>query len=204
MAEIQQLQQLQQLQLFLRLINTPAVIIGNQPDILTQSFNEQEEVTIHPTEKKFIENLKEIKCGEGPLNISCGICLEKCSENDNIIVLPCGNTQHYFHLGDNNDDCPGILPWLKENNTCPICRYVFPEEKENDVNESCEDNTNELQGDIYEGLEDINEIQDTITDNPIINLTNILFMPITSVNNDEDNIDDPELQEAIRRSISDR
>ena len=48
-----------------------------------------------------------------------------------ILELPCKD-KHYFHI--KNEVCDGIYPWLKENNTCPLCRHEFPsDEKEIDV-----------------------------------------------------------------------
>ena len=42
----------------------------------------------------------------------CSICYDMYQNSQDIIHLPC---KHYYHK-----DC--ILPWLKENNTCPCCR----------------------------------------------------------------------------------
>lgn len=67
-------------------------------------------------------------------NITCGICLEPLKEGDNIIELPCTD-KHYFHT--KNEGCPGIYPWLKNNDTCPLCRHEFPSiEKEIEQTES--------------------------------------------------------------------
>ena len=60
---------------------------------------------------------------------TCALCLEELSLGEDIIELPCKD-KHYFHI-KKEDSCPGIYPWLKENNTCPMCRHQFPfEEKE--------------------------------------------------------------------------
>ena len=56
-------------------------------------------------------------------NITCGICLEALKLGEDIIELPCQD-KHYFHI--KHEGCPGIYPWLKENNTCPMCRHEFP------------------------------------------------------------------------------
>ncbi|WYZ46044.1 hypothetical protein EsH8_IX_000269 [Colletotrichum jinshuiense] len=42
----------------------------------------------------------------------CTICIDDFSEGDDATVLPC---KHWFH-----DQC--VVMWLKEHNTCPICR----------------------------------------------------------------------------------
>jgi hypothetical protein len=45
---------------------------------------------------------------------TCTICKEECS-TDNWIKLDCS---HFFH-----ENC--IIPWLKDNNSCPICRFTI-------------------------------------------------------------------------------
>ena len=42
----------------------------------------------------------------------CCVCLEEMKVGEEIVRLKCG---HHFHK-----KC--ILPWLKKNNSCPICR----------------------------------------------------------------------------------
>ena len=44
----------------------------------------------------------------------CAICMNEFAENEDVTPLPC-NSAHYFHT-----EC--ITPWLKTNNTCPMCR----------------------------------------------------------------------------------
>ena len=49
----------------------------------------------------------------------CSICLEELEIDNTVLELPC---QHYFCFGKSEDSCPGIIPWLKTNMSCPICR----------------------------------------------------------------------------------
>ncbi|KAJ3486857.1 hypothetical protein NLG97_g6535 [Lecanicillium saksenae] len=45
-------------------------------------------------------------------NTECSICIDGMKEGETILSLPC---RHSFH-----DEC--VVMWLKEHNTCPICR----------------------------------------------------------------------------------
>ena len=45
-------------------------------------------------------------------NRECSICLEEYNQNDKVANLNCNHNYHW--------EC--IKIWLKENNTCPICR----------------------------------------------------------------------------------
>ena len=56
--------------------------------------------------KKLDENM--LPDGKG----ECTICIDDVSLGDEVVVLPC---KHWFH-----DEC--VVLWLKEHNTCPICR----------------------------------------------------------------------------------
>ncbi|KAK2060992.1 hypothetical protein LY76DRAFT_391556 [Colletotrichum caudatum] len=47
----------------------------------------------------------------------CTICIDDFNEGDEATVLPC---KHWFH-----DQC--VVMWLKEHNTCPICRTPIEE-----------------------------------------------------------------------------
>ncbi|PHH78585.1 hypothetical protein CDD80_6627 [Ophiocordyceps camponoti-rufipedis] len=48
----------------------------------------------------------------GESKTECTICIEDMTIGDQAVVLPC---KHWFH-----EDC--VVLWLKEHNTCPICR----------------------------------------------------------------------------------
>ncbi|VUC22015.1 unnamed protein product [Clonostachys rosea] len=54
----------------------------------------------------------------------CSICIDDLKEGEKAIFLPC---KHWFH-----EDC--VVLWLKEHNTCPICRS--PIEKSEHGNEA--------------------------------------------------------------------
>lgn len=45
----------------------------------------------------------------------CAICLEDFDTRQEVMVTPCN---HMFH-----EDC--IVPWVKSNGQCPVCRYSF-------------------------------------------------------------------------------
>lgn len=49
----------------------------------------------------------------------CSVCHENFEERLQVLELPC---KHCFH-----EDC--ILPWLKEHNTCPVCRHKLEVEE---------------------------------------------------------------------------
>jgi E3 ubiquitin-protein ligase RNF115/126 len=80
-----------------------------------------------PASKRVIERLdkvtvteENIKCLRKDSNIdeehSCSVCKDIFELSQNLLYLPC---KHVYH-----EDC--ILPWLKERNSCPTCRYELP------------------------------------------------------------------------------
>ncbi|GAB5362934.1 hypothetical protein AAMO2058_000841000 [Amorphochlora amoebiformis] len=76
-----------------------------------------------PASQKSIEELptNDVESLERISGDKCTICQEAYKIGDKMITLPC---HHSFHK-----DC--LIPWLKQRNTCPNCRYKLPiEEKE--------------------------------------------------------------------------
>ena len=108
------------------LINLINIISNN--NILNRSFQDQGE-TKHPCSKEFVKNLdKVIITNENIDNkLCCAICQSQFKQGEKVICLPCKDP-HHFHFESDDEVCGGILPWLMENNNCPICRQVFPEE----------------------------------------------------------------------------
>lgn len=87
---------------------------------------QQHEVKKKPTKKEAINKIPivtitEIHCKkqEGTQKLEtplCTVCQDNVNMGSKAMVMPCG---HIFH-----PDC--VLPWLKDNNTCPVCRYELP------------------------------------------------------------------------------
>ena len=50
---------------------------------------------------------------------NCCICISDINKGEETVLLPCG---HMFHW-----KC--CYSWLKENNTCPVCRFELPKER---------------------------------------------------------------------------
>ena len=109
--------------------------------LLDETLYEEQNINV-PTSKSFINNIfenKKISIDRKLIEESepcCGICQSAFKEGDEAIMLPCKNsnnrsTPHYFHTGNNPEECLGIKPWLKANNTCPICRFSLPSIKDN-------------------------------------------------------------------------
>lgn len=48
---------------------------------------------------------------------SCTICFEDFKNGDKHYELPC---KHLFHA--KQESCEGLMHWLKDNDTCPVCR----------------------------------------------------------------------------------
>ena len=74
-----------------------------------------------PASKKAVENLKKYKINEEKIKEfgfenSCAVCKDEFNIGEECLSMPCN---HYFH-----GDC--LIPWLKERNSCPICRYELP------------------------------------------------------------------------------
>ena len=102
--------------------------------ITNRSFHEQPKYK-NVSSKDFINSLSVQKVNQDIVDkrITCGICLDELVLGEDIIELPCKDS-HYFHI--KKEECLGIYPWLKEHNTCPLCRHEFEsEEKEVEVEE---------------------------------------------------------------------
>lgn len=118
-----------------------------------QKASDREEITDEEIYKKVLTDWRESQSN----GIRCAMCLEFVKLGDKVVRLPCtdkeGNkTPHYFHyVEDNgkgepkNDTCVGlgIMEWLKDQNTCPCCRFELPIEgkvcKEEDIENTPED-----------------------------------------------------------------
>ena len=190
------------------------MIPTNENDILQSTFDEQNIKSI-PTCNKFIENLNEMYITEDDVKngLSCSICQEEFKLNDKCIELPCKPHKHYFHI--KNENCDGVLPWLSENNTCPMCRCEFPKSEEQTDTDQSNRPSEEPTGEPTEEqppLPNIEEILlqainrrnnvNIISSNP--NETNMLpdiIFPNIAVDTVRDGFSDREVDEAIRRSL---
>lgn len=104
-------------------------ILFNNSNELQNSF-ENMETRYKPCKDDFIENLKKNIIIQNHVDekLSCAICQEPFKLNDTVVELPCDSGTHYFHI--NSSECDGIIPWLKRNNSCPVCRCEFPHKSE--------------------------------------------------------------------------
>jgi hypothetical protein len=80
------------------------------------------------TDKDILKNLPIVEVFNDIHN--CAICQEAIGNGKRAVKLPCSGTPHYFCVGDEPEKCEGVIPWLEEHNTCPICRFELPEEKQ--------------------------------------------------------------------------
>ncbi|KAK0704851.1 hypothetical protein B0H67DRAFT_649252 [Lasiosphaeris hirsuta] len=75
-----------------------------------------------PASKTAIEKLEVRELDEemmaGETTTRCVICVDEMTKGDKASVLPCS---HFFH-----GEC--VTPWLKQHNTCPVCRRPIEEE----------------------------------------------------------------------------
>lgn len=76
------------------------------------------ESAIANLEKKTIDEAMIAKEGG---KAECTVCIEEIKVGDEVVFLPC---KHWFHEG-----C--VTMWLKEHNTCPICRTPIEENSGN-------------------------------------------------------------------------
>ena len=74
-----------------------------------------------PASKNAVDKLKKYKINEEKIKEfgfenSCAVCKEEFNIGEECLSMPCN---HYFH-----DNC--LIPWLKERNSCPVCRFELP------------------------------------------------------------------------------
>ncbi|EGZ28500.1 hypothetical protein PHYSODRAFT_294053 [Phytophthora sojae] len=71
-----------------------------------------------PAAKEVVEKLPKVKITQSDVDGSaeCPVCKDFFAVDDEVHRLPC---EHSFH-----PDC--ILPWLKDHNSCPLCRFELP------------------------------------------------------------------------------
>lgn len=188
--------------------------VQNEDDILQTTFDEQSVKTI-PTCNKFVDGLNEMYITEEDVEngLSCSICQDSFKLNDKVIELPCKPQKHYFHI--KNENCDGVLPWLSENNTCPMCRFEFPKSTEQNMEQNTEQN--DIREEILNAppllnFEEIlsyaierrnlnNNINASNTNSSNINILPNIIFPNIIVDNIRDGFSDRETDEAIRRSL---
>jgi hypothetical protein len=160
----------------------------NEEDILERSFQEQKS-NVSPCSIDFINKLEELDITEENIedNLSCAICQDKFKIGEKIISVPCKPMPHYFHI--QNDNCDGIIPWLKTNNTCPICRTEFPKE--------------DIKNDQIKNEEDIlytniNNFMNAFLNIPV-NMPQVSI--VDTIHIDQDGFINEDIEEAIRRSL---
>ena len=136
----------------------------------------------------------------------CPICLDSFRENEKYIQLPCSEDSHCFH-----NNC--IKEWLSRNNTCPLCRTEFNQQRprprprprpillsalnpsiNNDIPDSTDNNI----------IDDRNEFILNTIDNFLRDISNEIQNPTPNPTpNPIINSEDSDLQRAIELSLQD-
>jgi hypothetical protein len=135
--------------------------LNSSSDILERSLQE-DTAKDKPCETEFVSDLNKVIITNEHVdnNLCCAICQDTFKLGDTCIKLPCGDP-HFFHCEADPEICQGILPWLKKNNTCPVCRMEFPEEINENSDEQDQDHTEETNEEQVE-----EEEQDETNENP--------------------------------------
>lgn len=179
--------------------------IDNMDDIITESMENKEEKKPMCKEYRSKLNIRDITEDDEIENLSCAICQDVFKIGEKALELPCKDSSHFFHIR-NDDECPGIYPWIDEKNTCPVCRCDFPYEEINEPEPEpgTEGPTIMNINDISIGTEHIPGI---ILQSPIriINpRTNIIQNMLgEAMDQAFQEIEEQELNEAIKRSLED-
>lgn len=93
--------------------------------LLAQRMSEEQEGVSNPTSEETIARIPLVeikdqhckKLDDGTMEApTCSVCITDFQKGSKNLILPCG---HLFH-----PDC--IKPWLKDHNTCPVCRKQLP------------------------------------------------------------------------------
>ena len=184
--------------------------IDNIDDIITESMDNKEQKK--PMCKEYLKklNIKDISESDITDKLSCAICQEDFKIGEKALELPCEDSSHFFHI-KNDDECPGIYPWINEKNSCPICRNEFPFQEESEPEPEPEPESNS-------GEDDNGEVHNIPLLGPRLRSNIIIQEPVRIINHRANilqnilgeamdqafqEIEDNELNEAIRRSLED-
>ncbi|KAL2126489.1 hypothetical protein VTI74DRAFT_821 [Chaetomium olivicolor] len=89
-----------------------------------------------PASQSAIDRLEKKKVDDEMLGpegkAECTICIDEINKGDEVLVLPC---KHWYH-----GEC--VVLWLKEHNTCPICRMPIENREGGDNNNTTTTNNN--------------------------------------------------------------
>ncbi|KAK4237722.1 hypothetical protein C8A03DRAFT_15768, partial [Achaetomium macrosporum] len=79
-----------------------------------------------PASQAAIDRLQTKELDDKMLSVcsKCVICVDDMVKGEKAAVLPC---DHFFH-----GEC--VTPWLKQHNTCPVCRRSVEVEKDEGKN----------------------------------------------------------------------
>ncbi|CAK4758291.1 unnamed protein product [Aphanomyces euteiches] len=92
---------------------------GNMTNIINLLMqNDPNQHGAPPAAKSVVENLPKVHISQEEVdsNHDCAVCKDTFELKEQALRLPCS---HDFH-----SDC--ILPWLKQHNSCPVCRFELP------------------------------------------------------------------------------
>ena len=204
----------------------------NNANILDASFHDQGN-TNKTCSASFVDKLEKVIITNEEVhnNLCCAICQDPFKLGEKVIKLPCKDP-HFFHFEAQEEHCGGILPWLKNHNSCPICRQEFPEQEPDDIPvpeenfdevvEENEDSNNDTPLNVEQVIEQvINRMNRNMNRNIEVIPTPIELTPrevdyqfiqiqppspmfLNLMNNSHSyQLFDPDLDEAIRRSLED-
>jgi len=162
---------------------------NNLDNILERSFIEQGDCC-KPCSGKFVDKLEKVIITNEDIDndLHCAICQDSFKLDENIIKLPCKDP-HYFHYESSKEECGGILPWFKENNSCPICREEFPQENNDNIpipDENFDGSINNIEEEQEDPESQLNDREEDILIENIIdrifnNHTNNIFQNIENL-----------------------
>ena len=162
---------------------------NNLNNILERSFIEQGNCC-KPCSGKFVDKLEKVIITNEDIDndLHCAICQDSFKLGENIIKLPCKDP-HYFHYESSKEECGGILPWFKENNSCPICREEFPQENNDNIpipDENFDGSINNIEEEQEDPESQLNDREEDILIENIIdrifnNHTNNIFQNIENL-----------------------
>lgn len=160
-----------------------------------------------PTSKSFLESLPSIKMDESLSieHVRCPVCLLDWEVDEDVTQLPC---KHVYH-----PDC--IKTWLKQANTCCVCRHALPvDEEKEDSNQSSTENLVEADSDgvfnlsslFQEEYEEIPDLVDgELDDQDFLNFDNMPSLEesiLSDLNITFENLEIPELIDSEESSTA--